>query len=199
MPNFLRLSKKKAKSDSNDRSSTLLYALSSRWCCLSNLNSNQYCADADLYGVTCLLGYRTCSTYRISITTRVVHYGARANLNWFCKDHLLSGIFWPPQPFLFFDFERFRTSVPYVRNVPYRIVPYLYLTVRIIGRLSGTRADSNFCRTFLFATSFRGAPRSTIDYFYINGYIWAFQVVEILFNMEFCVFTWGCHCVEFLR
>jgi len=40
------------------------------------------------YGCTNYGGYRTFSTYRIRITTWVVHYRARANLNCFCKDHL---------------------------------------------------------------------------------------------------------------
>jgi len=39
------------------------------------------------YGCTNYGGYRTCSTYRIHNSTRVVWYRARANLNFFCKDH----------------------------------------------------------------------------------------------------------------
>jgi hypothetical protein len=49
---FLAIEQEKGKSASDARPSTLLYA-----CCRhSNLNSNYYCADVDLYGVTCLLG-----------------------------------------------------------------------------------------------------------------------------------------------
>jgi hypothetical protein len=51
------LARKRQRVASKARSSTFVYALTSSRSSCSNLNSNYYCDDAVLNGVTCLLGH----------------------------------------------------------------------------------------------------------------------------------------------